>query len=51
MERSSNDIKDDIDYEKEERAIERGNYQENSGTFPENLVVSVHFEGCSSAHF
>jgi hypothetical protein len=29
MERSSNDIKDDIDYEKEEREIENGNYEEN----------------------
>jgi hypothetical protein len=29
MERSSNDIKDDIDYEKEEREIEKGNYEEN----------------------
>jgi hypothetical protein len=31
MERSSNDIKDDIDYEKEEREIENGNYEENDG--------------------
>ena len=29
MERSSIDIKDDIDYEKEEREIEKGNYEEN----------------------
>ncbi len=31
MERSSNDIKDDIDYEKEEREIENGNYEEDDG--------------------